>query len=110
MAVWQTGITWAPPEEMLTNDYDGALEHVATHFASWCRRLARAVTRHKNHQATREARTRSGTAFGTHGLTPEQVADRKVRHDARKNYYMTVDLDADLKTAKGKGKAIVGDD
>ena len=72
MAVWQTGITWAPPPRLLETDYTGALEHVAKHFASWTRRLARAVTRHKRDWRTIEARIRSGNAFGRHGLTPQQ--------------------------------------
>ena len=43
MAIWQTGTTWAPPPELLNSDTKGALGHVAKHFASWTRRLARAV-------------------------------------------------------------------
>ena len=34
---------------------DGAAEHVAKHFAQWCRRIARAVRRHKESDTTREA-------------------------------------------------------
>ena len=30
MAMWQTGISWAPSRDMVLNDYDGALEHVLT--------------------------------------------------------------------------------
>ena len=66
MAVWQTGMTWAPPPELLSTNFNGALEHVATQFASWTRRLARSVARHKAHPLTDEARTRSGAAFGEH--------------------------------------------
>ena len=83
---------------------NGALEHVAKHFASWTRRLARAVTRHKEDPATVEARTRSGSAPGKHGLTPEQVANRTARKEARRNYYQTVDLVSELKASKGQGK------
>ena len=63
MAVWQTGITWAPPPELLSSDINGALEHVAQHFASWTRRLARADTRHKRNPATTEA-ARAAASFG----------------------------------------------
>ena len=28
MAVWQLGLSWAPTQQMLDNDYNGALEHV----------------------------------------------------------------------------------
>ena len=104
MAIWQTGITWASPPALLNNDYNGALEHVATHFTSWCRRLARAVTRHKRDPKTVEARIRSGEALHCHGLTPQQVCDRAARSTARANYYLAVDLYNRLKAAKGKGK------
>ena len=104
MAMWQTGITWAPTPGLLNSDFNGALEHVAKHFASWTRRLARAVTRHKRDPATMEARIRSGNAFGRHGLTPQQVQDRDERRMARKNYYWTMDLYNKLKESKGKGR------
>ena len=104
MAIWQTGITWAPPVELLNNNINGALEHVAKHFASWTRRLARAVTRHKSDPATEEARVRSGSAPGKHGLTPEQEAIRAARRTARPDYYQTVDLWNQLKASKGQGK------
>ena len=99
MAIWQTGITWAPPPELLNSDYNGALEHVAKHFASWTRRLARAVTRHKHALATVEATTRSGRAPGMHGLTPQHVVDRAARSTARANYYLIVDLRNQLKAS-----------
>ena len=108
MAIWQTGITWAPPTELLNNDINGALEHIAKHFASWTRRLARAVTRHKQDPETVEARVRSGAAPGKHGLTPEQQADRAARRKARSDYYQTVDLLNQLKASKGKGKGKKG--
>jgi hypothetical protein len=47
MALWQTGVQWAPPPAMLNNDHNGALEHVAKNFAKWTQKLARAVTLHK---------------------------------------------------------------
>ena len=79
MAVWQTGMTWAPTPGLLNTYFNSALEHVTTQFASWTRRLARAVAHNKAHPLTQEARTRSGASFGKHGLTPQQVQDREKR-------------------------------
>ena len=104
MAMWQTGITWAPTPGLLNSDFNGALEHVAMNFASWTRRLARAVHRHKHDEATVEARVRSGTTYGKHGLTQEQEQDRKNRAEARRNYWMTKDLEMQLLASKGKGR------
>ena len=89
---------------MLNADFDGALEHVARNFASWTRRLARAVNRHKHDEATLEARVRSGNTYGKHGLTPAQEQDRKDRDEARRNYYLTQELDKRLQASKGKGQ------
>ena len=83
MAVWQTGITWAPTPELLNTNFNGVVEHVATNFASWTRRLARAVTRHKQDPKTEEARRRSGNSYGMHGLTEQQLQDRTAREKAR---------------------------
>ena len=74
------------------------------HFASWTRRLARAVHRHKHDEATVEARARSGNTYRKHGLTQEQEQDRKDRAEARRNYYMTADLEKRLLASKGKGQ------
>jgi hypothetical protein len=63
MAVWQTGITWAPSPELVENDYAGALEHVATNFTSWVQRVASSIRAHKQDPKTVEARTRSGKAW-----------------------------------------------
>ena len=104
MGLWQTGVQWAPPLEMLRNDYSGALEHVAKNFAKWTQRLARAVTRHKNEAETVEARRRSGSSFGKHGLTAEEERNRKERQDARVNYGWTVGLNRQIQAIKGKGK------
>ena len=65
MAIWQTGITWAPGVELLRNDINGAKEHVTRNFAAWCRRLARAVTYHKTDVTTQEARIRSQGLIGS---------------------------------------------
>ena len=104
MAMWQTGMTWAPTPQLLNENYDGALEHVAANFASWTHRLARAVTRHKHDEATREAQVRSGKTHGKHGLTPAQEKDRKDRDEARKNYFLTHELHKRLQASKGKGE------
>ena len=92
MAIWQTGITWAPTEHQMRTDVEGAAEHVATHFAAWTRRLARSITLHKNQPDTIDARRRSGSHFGQHGLTPEEQQARSARHRAERDYYQTVDL------------------
>ena len=102
MAMWQTGMTWAPTPELLNSDYNGALEHVAKHFASWIRRLARAVSRHKQDEATQEARRRSGNAFGKHGLTQEELDNRRERQNAHRDYYLTIELVKQLELSNGK--------
>ena len=104
MAIWQTGMTWAPSSDLLNSNFNGALEHVAKHFASWTRQLARAVLRHKQDRATVEARRRSGDTYGKHGLTAQEEQDRKEREQARRNYYLTQDLDKRLQASKGKGQ------
>ena len=62
MAFWQTGILWAPTPEMLTDDPNGSLEHVAKNFAQWTQKVARAIQRHKRDPDTEEASRRSGFA------------------------------------------------
>ena len=106
MAMWQTGMTWAPTPELLNSTYNGALEHVAKNFASWIRRLARAVTRHKQHEATQEAQRRSGNVFRQHGLTQEELNNRKNRDEARRNYYWTLKLVKQLELYTGKRVAL----
>ena len=102
MALWQTGMTWAPWPDLLNTNFNGALEHVATHFACWVRRLARSVARHKANPLTEEARIRSGTAFRQHGMTPLQVKDREERRIAKRNYYMAVQLAIKLRDSHPK--------
>ena len=102
MAMWQTGMTWAPTPQLLNSDYNGALEHVAKHFASWTRRVAAAVSRHKQHEATQEARRRSGNAFGKHGLTQEELDNRRERQNAHRDYYWTQELVKQLELSNGK--------
>ena len=104
MAMWQTGMTWAPTPQLLNSDFNGALENVARNFASWTRRLARAVYRHKHAEATVEARVRSGNTYRKHGLTQQQEKDRQDRAEARRNYYMTAELEKRLLASKGKGQ------
>ena len=108
MAVWQSGITWAPSAELLNTNYDGALEHVATNFASWVRRVARAIRKHKEDPDTVEARTRSGSAWGEHGLSRDEDHLREVRREARRNYFWALKLDRRLRASKGMGKGDAG--
>ena len=108
IAIWQTGMTWAPTPELLNTDYNGALEHVAKHFASWVHRLAQAVTRHKEDARTQEARTRSGSAFGKHGLNEQEVQDREARRVASQNFFQTKTLHERLMASKGSGKGATG--
>ena len=81
MAVIQTGMQWAPTANQINTDYGGALEHVAKNFASWARRLARAVGEHQRDPRTIEATTRSGApGSGKHGLTAEEEKNRTERN------------------------------
>ncbi len=109
-ALWQTGIPGAP---LVDSGVDGASEHVATHFVQWCRRIACAMRQHKERGSTREARNRSGAAYGKHGLTPEQVQFRQERAHARsdldwgRRLHDSLDLSKG-KRPKGKGKGVPG--
>lgn len=100
MAVWQTGLSWLPPLEMLNGDRSGALEHVATHFAQWTRQLARSVAHHKRNPRTEEAIRRSGSSRGRHGLTPEDLENRENRRQATSDYYHGLDLLREHETAQ----------
>ena len=104
MAMWQTGLTWAPSRDLLNHDYNGAVEHVARYFASWTRRVARAVSRHKQDDATQEATRRSGNAKGQHGLTQEELNNRKERNTAQRDFYWTQELVKRLEVAEGKSR------
>ena len=116
MAVWQTGVPWAPPPELLNSNLTGALEHVATHFAQWTRQLARSVVHHKKNPYTKEAIRRSGSSRGRHGLTAEELHNREHKRRATRDYYLAIALDAEDRAAqtdtiwrpaaatKGKGK------
>ena len=102
MALWQTGIQWAPTPEMIRDDYNGALEHVAKNFAKWTQRVAGAITRHKSATDTIEARRKSGQSYGKHGLSNEEERTRDERDKARRDYYSTLDLQKQLKDSKRK--------
>ena len=82
MAIWGTGVTWAPSQQMLDEDYIGASEHVASHFAAWVRRLAQALARQKNSGDYQEARRRSGPSYGKNDLIAEQDRFRSERDEA----------------------------
>ena len=107
MAIWLTGITWAPPSQTVDTNWNGALDHVARHFASWICCLARAVTLHKEDPSTVQARIRSGNAFGKHGLTPQELQNRCDRCTAQRNYYWAKGLNNQVQASKGKGKVKV---
>ena len=100
MAVWQTGITWAPSPELVQSNYGGALQHVAKKFASWTRQVASSIRAHKEAPRTVEANMRSGKAWGQHGLSQDEVELRKAREQARGNYHWASKLQA----SKGRGK------
>ena len=103
MALWQTGITWAPPKELLDNKKtQGGTEHVVKFFASWVRRVARGVRNHQNDEKTITAKRQSGNTWGQHGLTPEEETLRECRSRARENYYWAVRMDRRLDTPKRK--------
>ena len=100
MAIWQLGVPWAPPLDKLNSDLPGALEHVATHFAQWCRQLARSIVWHKTHPDTQEAIRRSGKRYGQHGLTELEQRDRKDRRDTQRDYYFGFKLHLEDLAAK----------
>ena len=104
MALWQTGIQWAPPQELLDRSHNGALEHVAQNFAKWAQRVGRAIVRHKDDPDTQEARRKSGHAFGKHGLTVDEEQQRQQKHEARANYYWTRELESRWKKEKKKAE------
>lgn len=73
-------------------------------FATWVQDVIRSIEDHKNRDATKEARARSGSAYGQHGLTDRQVQDRSERDKARRDYWWTMTLQGQLQAGKGKGK------
>ena len=105
MALWQTGVQWAPSPQMLQTDPNGALEHVAKNCAKWTQRLARSIKEHKDAPKTQEARRRSGTEKGKHGLTDLEVQKRRAKQCARKDYFWAKQLECELNASKGKGKS-----
>ena len=79
MALWQTGISWAPTTHMTETNYDGALEHIALNFGQWAQRIIRAQKLHQENADTIEARRRSGDNTGKHGLTREEEKNRQAK-------------------------------
>ena len=61
MAVWETGVPWAPTRQMWQNNYKGALDHIALKFGDWNWRLALEIHLHKTDLVIEDARRRSGT-------------------------------------------------
>ena len=105
MALWQTGITWAPTRSMEETNYNGALEHVARNFGLWAQRIIRARKLHQEDPKTKEAQRRSGLNTGKHGLSEEEIRIRDARNKTRVDYYWTQDLNRQVLASKGKGKA-----
>ena len=88
MAVWERGVQWKPPEQMLRTDFNGVIEHVAKNFALWTQKVARSITQHKKDPDTEEARRKSGnSSHGKHGLTADEEQIRRERRYHRENYY-----------------------
>ena len=105
MAVWQTGISWAPSAHMMNNNYNGALEHIAHNFGQWAQRLCRARAAHQEHPKTKEAQRSSGAhQRGKHSLTEEELRNRKARDKARRDYHWALSLDSQLQASNRKGK------
>ena len=103
MAVWQTGISWAPSAHMFSCDYNGALEHIAHNCGQWAQRIVRARLAHQEDPKTKEAQRRSGAhRRGEHGLTPEELRNRKARDKARRDYHWALSL----KRSARKGKSL----
>jgi hypothetical protein len=95
----ETGLTWAPPQEFVGKDFDGAAEHVAKNFVLWFQRLIESMRRHKEDPDTVAACARS-----FHGLTHAQMMDRRRRDAARNNLNWAKHLESCLLASKGKGK------
>ena len=70
----------------------------------WTQRVARALTLHMNDADTKEARRRSGSSHGKHGLSPEEEQNRRERQYRRDNYYWAVELNRQFEASGGKGK------
>ena len=103
-ALLETGITWAAPKDLLSSDPDSAAEHVVGHFVKWVQRVTNSIDQHAAADTTVQARVRSGSGPGQHGLDPRQVENRNARDNARRDYYQTLHLEAQLRASKGKGK------
>lgn len=79
MALWQTGISWAPTTHMKETNYDGVLEHIALNFGQWAQRIIRARKLHQENADTQEARRRNGDNIGKDGLTREEERNREAK-------------------------------
>ena len=76
-ALWETGVEWKPSRQLVRNNYNGAVEHVAKNFTNWTVKLAQAITKHKNEEAALSKKTKkliewSGYAKIKHGGTEEE--------------------------------------
>ena len=75
----------------------------------WVHSVVTSIQKHKEDPATVAARDRSGSSYGQHGLTEQQVADRWERDDARRNYHWALGLEWQLLVSKGKAKGSKGE-
>ena len=103
MALWQTGVSWAPSTHMTETNYNGALEHIARHFGEWAQRILRARKGHQEDPDTKNAQRRSGANTGQHGLTEEELELRNAKNKARVDFYLTKDLHNQIPASNGKG-------
>ena len=72
----ETGITWMPDRRR--QGQHGATEHVvAESFATWVRNVVSVIRRRRETALYQQAKQRSGSSKGQHGLTDEQLHDRQ---------------------------------
>ena len=105
MALLESSIVWTPSLEQMQLHARGAVEHVARRFCAWLQAVLEAIRKHKNYAETIEARRRSGDTWGQHGLTAQEVADRRERDMARRDLHLTLQLQKQLQAGKtGSGR------
>ena len=108
LALLETGLTWAPPPDMVEGDFDSASKHVAKNFVIWLQQLTQAVKKHKENPHTVAARARSGDTYKQSGLTDAQMQVRQARNRARDNLSWAQRLERRLIASKGGGKGTSG--
>jgi hypothetical protein len=106
LALMQTGVTWAPPLDLVRQDHAAASKHIRTHFVAWVRNVLDAMVRHRTDPQTVAAKRRSGGVKDTSGLTDAEKLARQKRDDAESNYAWAVFIAEQLgeRDPYGKGK------